>query len=40
MSETSVRVRPGERSLAADPISSAVGSPSVSPKIHRAEVAL
>jgi hypothetical protein len=40
MSDTSVRVTPAERSLAADQISSAVGSPRLSPKIHAAAAAL
>jgi hypothetical protein len=35
-----VRVRPARRSLAADHSSSAVGSPSASPKIQWAEAAL
>jgi hypothetical protein len=40
MSETSVRVTPAGLSLAAVQISSAVGSPSESPKIQAAEAAL
>ena len=39
-SETSVRVTPAGRSLAADQISSAVGSPRLSPKTQTAELAL
>ena len=39
-SKTSVRVTPAGRSLAADQISSAVGSPRLSPKTQTAELAL